>query len=104
MPTTSVILSLFYTSPLRFKGFRTISWPMQALTERQALFVAAYVRSGNGTAACEEAGYRGPPANLAAHASDLLRKPHIQRALAIRLAPVIIAAVKIGRLVQGEAA
>jgi phage terminase small subunit len=49
------------------------------LTQKQAAFLAHYLESGNATAACRAAGYKGDDNVLAVTGSRMLRHPKISK-------------------------
>lgn len=60
---------------------------MTKLTLKQQRFVNAYLRTGNGRQAAQDAGYSGSPHTLEQIASENLRKPEVTTAIAAAFKP-----------------
>lgn len=73
------------------------------LTNKQRLFVEAYLATSNGTDAARKAGYKGNDNTLASVAKENLRKPQIANFLEKRVETAIISANEILTGVKGIA-
>lgn len=66
-----------------------------SLTQKQRLFVEAYLANPNATAAARTAGYKGNDKTLAQVAAENLRKPYIAELIKERVQDAIITADEI---------